>query len=116
MAFLQNPTNPTNQWRVEMPKDMQEAANAKRTQLHRLTASTEGEIDAAFATLAQLQGGALLVAPEPRQSLTDGLLAFSPMSDEREIQKPTSPPLTARLEAHFNIGVPSCLPTECGGW
>jgi putative ABC transport system substrate-binding protein len=65
MAFLQNPTNPTNTWRSEMPKDMQEAANARRITLYRLTASTEGEIDTAFATLVQLQAGGLLVPADP---------------------------------------------------
>jgi putative ABC transport system substrate-binding protein len=44
---------------------MQEAARAKGVQLHILKAGTESEIDAAFATLVQLQGGALVVGTDP---------------------------------------------------
>ena len=40
---------------------MQEAAHALGLQIHVLNASTEGEIDTAFATLPQLRAGALLV-------------------------------------------------------
>jgi putative ABC transport system substrate-binding protein len=46
-------------------RDVQEAARAKGVQLHILKASTESEIDAAFATLVQRQAGALLVATDP---------------------------------------------------
>jgi putative ABC transport system substrate-binding protein len=48
-----------------MIQDMQEAVGAKRLQLHVLKAGTESEIDAAFATVVQLQAGALLVGSEP---------------------------------------------------
>jgi len=41
--------------------DMQQAARAKGVQLQILEAGTEGEIDAAFATLVRLHAGALLV-------------------------------------------------------
>ena len=44
---------------------MQEAARAKGVQLPILKASTESEIDAAFATLVQLQAGALFVGGDP---------------------------------------------------
>jgi putative ABC transport system substrate-binding protein len=44
---------------------VQEAARAKGVQLLILTASTEGEIDAAFASLVQTQAGALLVGGDP---------------------------------------------------
>ena len=44
---------------------MQEAARAKGVQLHILKASTESEIDAAFAALVQRQAGALLVSADP---------------------------------------------------
>ena len=44
---------------------MQEAARAKTVQLHILIAGTESEIDAAFATLARLQIGALVVGGDP---------------------------------------------------
>jgi ABC-type uncharacterized transport system substrate-binding protein len=43
-------------------RNVQEAARAKGQQLHTLKASTENEIDAAFATLVQLHAGALLAS------------------------------------------------------
>jgi ABC-type uncharacterized transport system substrate-binding protein len=43
---------------------MPEAARAKGVQLHILKASTESEIDAAFASLVQRQAGALVVNPD----------------------------------------------------
>ena len=43
---------------------MQEAARAKGVKLAVLKAGTEGEIDAAFASLVQLQAGALVVDPD----------------------------------------------------
>jgi putative ABC transport system substrate-binding protein len=46
-------------------RDMEEAARAKGVQLPILKAGTESEIDAAFASLVQLQAGALLVAADP---------------------------------------------------
>jgi putative ABC transport system substrate-binding protein len=46
-------------------RDVQEAARAKGVQLPILKADTEGEIDAAFATLGQLHAGALLVGSDP---------------------------------------------------
>jgi putative ABC transport system substrate-binding protein len=44
---------------------VQEAAQAKGVQLHILKASTESEIDAAFASLVQRQAGALFVSADP---------------------------------------------------
>ena len=46
-------------------KDLGEAARTKGVQLTILKASTEGEIDVAFSTLAQRGAGALLVPTEP---------------------------------------------------
>ena len=46
-------------------RGVQEAARAKGVQLPILTASTEAEIDAAFASLVQLHAGALVVGSEP---------------------------------------------------
>src|SRR5262249_2027991 len=46
-------------------RDAQEAARAKGVQLQILNAGTESEIDAAFATLAQLRVGALIVGADP---------------------------------------------------
>jgi putative ABC transport system substrate-binding protein len=61
-ALLVNPNYPMTDPLIE---DMQEAARAKGVQLHILKASTESEIDAAFAALVQLQAGALVVGVDP---------------------------------------------------
>jgi putative ABC transport system substrate-binding protein len=58
IAMLVNPTNPTAD---RIMRDVQEAARAKGRQLQILKAGTEGEIDAAFASLVQLHAGALVV-------------------------------------------------------
>jgi putative ABC transport system substrate-binding protein len=44
---------------------MQEAARVKGVQLPVLKARTEGELDVAFASLGQLQAGAIVVSPDP---------------------------------------------------
>ena len=62
IALLVNPNNPTTE---RVIRDVQEAARAKGVQLHILKASTESEIDAAFASLVQLQAGALVVGADP---------------------------------------------------
>jgi putative tryptophan/tyrosine transport system substrate-binding protein len=46
-------------------RDVQEAARPNGVQLHILKASTESEIDAAFASLVQRQAGALVVSENP---------------------------------------------------
>jgi putative ABC transport system substrate-binding protein len=53
--------NPDNQQTERVIGDAQEAARVKGVQLAILKASTESEIDAVFASLAQLHAGALLV-------------------------------------------------------
>ena len=53
--------NPNYSGADEMMRETQEAARAKGVQLHIVKARTEGEIDAAFATLVQLHAGALVV-------------------------------------------------------
>jgi putative ABC transport system substrate-binding protein len=58
IALLVNPRAPS------AGKDVQEAARAKGVELPILKASTESEIDAAFASLAQLQASALVVDPD----------------------------------------------------
>ena len=58
IALLVNPNNASAE---RVIRDVQEAARAKGVQLHILKAGTEDEIDAAFASLVQLQAGALLV-------------------------------------------------------
>jgi putative ABC transport system substrate-binding protein len=46
-------------------RDVQEAARTKGLQIHVLKASSESEIDTAFASLVQLHAGALVVASDP---------------------------------------------------
>jgi putative ABC transport system substrate-binding protein len=58
IGLLVNPKDPRAE---NQSRDMQEAAHALGLQIHILNASTEGEIDAAFAGLVQLQAGALIV-------------------------------------------------------
>src|SRR5438874_6798843 len=62
IALLVNPNNATAE---RIMRDVQEAAQAKGVQLHTLKAGTESEIDVAFASLVQLQAGALLVGGDP---------------------------------------------------
>ncbi len=62
IALLVNPNN-ANAERIT--RDVQEAARAKGVQLPILKAATESEIDAAFASLVQLQAGALVVGADP---------------------------------------------------
>jgi putative tryptophan/tyrosine transport system substrate-binding protein len=62
VALLVNPNNAITE---RMIRDVQEAARAKGVQLHILKAGTESDIDAAFASLVQLQAGALLVGNDP---------------------------------------------------
>jgi ABC-type uncharacterized transport system substrate-binding protein len=66
IALLVNPNNLIAERTIE---DTQEAAGAKGLQLLILKASTESEIDAAFASLVQLHAGALVVG-------TDSFLFF----------------------------------------
>ena len=58
MALLVNPTNSSAE---RIISEVQDAARKKGLQLAILKASTEGEIDAAFATLATLHADALVV-------------------------------------------------------
>jgi putative tryptophan/tyrosine transport system substrate-binding protein len=62
VALLVNPNNPSAE---PMMRDVREAARAKGVQLHIVRASTESEIDAAFATLVQLHAGALVLGADP---------------------------------------------------
>jgi len=62
IALLVNPNNP----RAEpLIADMKEAARTKGVQIPILKAGTEGEIDAAFASLVELRAGALVVGNDP---------------------------------------------------
>jgi putative ABC transport system substrate-binding protein len=59
IAVLVNPTSPN--LALSITKDVQAAAGALGQQIRILNASTEDEIDTAFATLAELRAGALLI-------------------------------------------------------
>jgi putative tryptophan/tyrosine transport system substrate-binding protein len=62
IALLVNPNSAAAEGQT---RDVQKAARAKGVQFSILKASTESEIDAAFASLVQLQAGALLVGADP---------------------------------------------------
>ena len=62
IALLMNPNNATAE---RVVRDVQEAARMKGLQLHILKASSESEIDTAFASLVQLHAGALVVGADP---------------------------------------------------
>jgi putative ABC transport system substrate-binding protein len=57
--------NPNSMGAGRVIRDVQEAARAKGLQLHVLKASSESEIDTAFASLVQLHADALVVASDP---------------------------------------------------
>jgi putative ABC transport system substrate-binding protein len=61
-ALLVNPNNASTE---PQTRDVQKASDAKGLRLRLLKASTEGGIDAAFATLGQLRAEALLVGTDP---------------------------------------------------
>jgi putative tryptophan/tyrosine transport system substrate-binding protein len=62
IALLVNPNNASAE---PQTRDVQQASRAKGVQLRLLKASTQSEIDTAFATLIQLQAGALVVGTDP---------------------------------------------------
>jgi putative ABC transport system substrate-binding protein len=62
IAVLVNPTNPS--LALSTAKDAEAAGRALGRQIQILNASTADEIDAAFATLAQLRAGALLIGSD----------------------------------------------------
>jgi putative ABC transport system substrate-binding protein len=62
IAMLVNPNNPIPE---PIMRDVQDAARAKGLQLQILNATTETEIDAAFASLIQLHVGGLALGPDP---------------------------------------------------
>jgi putative tryptophan/tyrosine transport system substrate-binding protein len=61
IALLANPNNAGTE---PMIRDVREAARAKGVQLHILKATTEIEIDAAFATLVRLHADALVIGAD----------------------------------------------------
>jgi putative ABC transport system substrate-binding protein len=62
IALLVNPTSPEAEPTI---RGAEEAARAKRVKLHVLNAASAGEIDAAFATLIQMRGSALVIGADP---------------------------------------------------
>jgi putative ABC transport system substrate-binding protein len=63
IAVLLNPENPRNF--ETQQQEVKDAARAVGQQVHILGASTEPELDAAFASLRELRAGALLVGADP---------------------------------------------------
>jgi hypothetical protein len=78
IAYLFNPNNPALEGKSN---EMQEAARSLGRQLHPLNAGTEGEIDAAFATLVQQRVGE--IGTITRQSMTLWVAARSADVDAR---------------------------------
>ena len=75
IALLVNSNNPNAE---RITRDVRGAARDKRLECHILKASTEGEIDAAFAALVQLHAGALVVGADPFfRSQGDQLVALA---------------------------------------
>jgi putative ABC transport system substrate-binding protein len=62
IGFLTNPSDPDES---SQPADAQDAARQLNLKLVVINASTEREIDAAFATFAQQQVGAVVIASDP---------------------------------------------------
>jgi putative tryptophan/tyrosine transport system substrate-binding protein len=62
IAYLVNPSNPSGELEI---KEAQAVANALGIQLRVLKASTEAELDAAFAALVKLRADGLVIAGEP---------------------------------------------------
>jgi len=62
IALLVNPNNPNAE---PISRGAQEAARITGVQLNILQAGSEGEVDAAFASLIQMPAGALLVGTDP---------------------------------------------------
>jgi len=61
IGVVMNPTNPSAE---AYARELQEAARTRGQQIHILNASTEGEIDIAFASLVQLRAGAVLIVTD----------------------------------------------------
>ena len=62
IAVLLNPTNPIS---ADVLRELQAAARILGVQLHVLHASAERELVTVFASLGQLQAGALVIGPDP---------------------------------------------------
>src|SRR5215472_5500965 len=62
IALLVSPNDPRN---ADLVRDLQKPADAKGLEIHLLKANSEGELDAAFTSLAEFQAGALVVGVDP---------------------------------------------------
>src|SRR5262245_56894614 len=62
IAALMNPDNPGTDIQLQ---DLQKAAHATAQQLLFLNANSEGDIDTAFATIAEKRADAVVVGPDP---------------------------------------------------
>jgi putative tryptophan/tyrosine transport system substrate-binding protein len=106
IALLVNPNNPDAEHVV---RDGQDAARAKGVQLPVLKDSTESEIDAAFATLVQLQAGGLVVQAEPLfNSQREQLVALA--------SRHAVPAISAWREFADAGGLISYGASRTGGW
>jgi putative tryptophan/tyrosine transport system substrate-binding protein len=74
VAVLVNPKNPNVE---SLSKEMQAASRALGLQIHLLQASTEGELDAAFAKVRQTRAAALVIGTDPFFTTRVRLLATS---------------------------------------
>jgi putative ABC transport system substrate-binding protein len=73
IALLVNPANPSNA--DTLSRELEAAARIRGVELHVLHASTESDLDTAFATLAQLGAGALVIGSDPFFNSRPELLA-----------------------------------------
>jgi ABC-type uncharacterized transport system substrate-binding protein len=106
IALLVNPNNPIAE---RIIGNMQEAAGAKGVQLAILMASTESEIDTAFATLVQQHAGALIVGGDTFfATRLDQLVALA--------ARYTVPAIYERRESVAAGGLISYGPTNTGNW
>jgi putative tryptophan/tyrosine transport system substrate-binding protein len=74
VALLVNPNNPNAE---PITRNAREAARARGVQLLILKAGSEAEIEAAFASLVQLQAAALVVAGDPFLNRSARLVALT---------------------------------------
>jgi putative tryptophan/tyrosine transport system substrate-binding protein len=72
IALLVNPTNPGNR---TLPTEFERAAQTLGLQAHILNASTERELETAFATMAELRTAGMVLTPDPFFIVRNELLA-----------------------------------------
>ena len=120
--------NPTNGYTEPMIQDVQEAARAKGVDII-LRASTESEIDAAFTTINDMHADALVIGDDPffvsRQGQLVGLASrygvptsyqfreFAVAGSSRELQRPLSPLLFAKLASTLESYSTAPSPSTC---